>query len=332
MTISVRPGPASGRVLASTARWSRTAAAVVAGIGLSVVPAPAAASVVVLTISGIGLMAGLPHGSVDHTLTSSLSGRPVWLVTGSYAATAVLAYVLLSTTGPIGWGVIVVLSVAHFGAGEVQMLRALTDWRPGRIATAATAVAGTGALLLPLARSGNQLRAVAAALSPGLADVLGADPLRLSITAVWVLAAIIAVTAVVRARRPVIAVDLALVGALGAFAPPLMAFAVWFGAWHSLRHTGRLLTLEPRCAALLAIDEPRKALAALARQALWPTTVAVTVLAALTALTANAPDPVAALAQTLRVLLALTVPHMLIVTWLDRQPAAAAVPDHPTSR
>ena len=289
------------------------------GVGLTLVPATAAAPVV-LAISAGGLLAGLPHGAIDHVLTSRLLRCPLWQATAGYAALALLAYVALLAGGGLALAAAVVASVVHFGLGESQTQRALTGWSPGRVVSMATAIAGTGALLLPLARSGDQLREIATAISPWLADLIVAAPLRVAVAVVWTLAALITATAAQRAHQRQITADVALVALLGATAPPLMAFAIWFGGWHAIRHMARLLTVEPRCAALLAAGQPRRAATTLARQAIWPSLAAAAVLAVLIIGTVAAPDLDTAIAQTLRVLLALTVPHMLIVLCLDQHP------------
>jgi beta-carotene 15,15'-dioxygenase len=286
------------------------------GVAVGLLP-PGAATTVVFVICGIGLAAGLPHGAIDHELTAALSRRPPWLIAAAYAATALLAYVLLATAGPIAWVAMIVISVVHFGLGEVQLHRSLDRWEPGPLVWAAVAVSGTGALLLPLARSGDALRTVAATISPGLALALDAPWLRTGMVVTWAAAAVVAAAASLRARRPLIALDIVLIGALGAFAPPLMAFATWFGGWHSLRHVGRLLTLDPRSARLLAAGRPGRAVALLTRRAAWPTAAALTVLTTLIVYTATSPDLAVSLAQTLQVLLALTIPHMLITGWID---------------
>jgi beta-carotene 15,15'-dioxygenase len=304
------------------ARWSRVVvgAAAVSGAGLTVLPATASAPFV-LAISAGGLLAGLPHGAIDHALTSRFLRLPLWQATAGYAAVAALAYVALRAGGGLALAVVVVVSVAHFGLGESQTQRALTGWSPGRVVSLSMAIAGTGALLLPLARSGDQLRGIATTVSPWLADLLVTTPLRVAVASVWALAALITVTAAQRAHQRQVAVDVALVALLGVTAPPMMAFAIWFGGWHAIRHMARLLTVEPRCAALLAAGQPRRAAAALARQATWPSLAAATFIAVLILGTAAAPDLDTALAQALRVLLALTVPHMLVVFCLDRRPA-----------
>jgi len=115
----------------------------------------------------------------------------------------------------------------------------------------------------------------------------------------------------------VVLLDLVLVGALGALLPPLVAFAVWFGGWHALRHAGRLLVAEPGCATLVDAGRTRDAVLRLARMAALPTVAALATLVVIATLTVTATDGAGSVAEALRVLLALTVPHMLVVLWID---------------
>ncbi len=306
-------------VMTIAAIWSRrlvVAALVIAAVA-SLLPA-GAQQVVVLVLAAAGLLAGLPHGSVDHRLAAQLTGRPVLVVGACYAAVAVLTWVLLMTTGLLALVPVLALSLVHFGLGELEVVRATTGWRPSRAVSVALAVAGTGALLLPLARSGVQLAGVAVSISPSLGALLTLWPGRAAVAAVWALAAAVTVVAAARAGQHGVVLDVLLVGALGALAPPLVAFGVWFGGWHALRHCARLLTADGPSAALLAAGEQRQAVRALTRASALPTLAAVLVLAGLVTAAVSAADPDAALGTTLLVLLALTVPHMLVVLGIDR--------------
>jgi Brp/Blh family beta-carotene 15,15'-monooxygenase len=327
------PGTTAGRTPLTTAatwsRWVLSGTAVVAGghlIGLPAVPAP-----VVLALAGLGLVAGVPHGAADHAIVARLAGdRPVAAVAAVYAGAAAGVWALLRWADPAALIAVVILSGLHFGLGELEVARRLTGWRPPHLVALAVAVAGTGALLLPLARSGDQLRAVATTVSPGLARALGWAPMQTGLVAVWLLAALVAVVASLRTGHPAVALDVLILGAVGLLAPPLLAFAVWFGGWHSLRHCARLLTIEPGCAALLTTGRRREAVLRLIRLAAVPSLAAWTALAALAWLTASASDPPAVLAQVLRLLLALTVPHALVVLWADRNTRRTDVlPDPP---
>ena len=312
----------------SVSRWV-IAVAVAAAAGAALVAPDGVSASITVSIAAIGFVAGLPHGAVDHVLVSRLGGRSLVAVTTLYAATAGLAWVLLFWAGPIALGAVVALSVVHFGLGELEVHRQ-AGWHPGRGLSVVVAFAGTGALLLPLARSGEVLGDVAAALSPGVAATIGAGEFRAGLAVLWAACGCIALVAALRAGRTMIAVDIVLIGALGAFVPPLVAFAVWFGGWHSVRHAGRLLAVEPDCAALVAAGRTGAAVRHLAWLAVLPSAAALTVVVALVVVVAATPDQTAATAETLRILLALTVPHMVVVGWLDhrdgRRTATAGVP------
>ncbi len=310
----------SAVLLAAGTRWSRrlVVGTVALSIAASLLPS-AAHDVFVLVLVTLGLLAGLPHGSVDHRLAASLTGRPALVVATGYAAVAALTWVLLATVGLAALVPVLALSLVHFALGELEVLRATTGWHPSPAAAVAAAVAGTGALLLPLARSDAQMIEVAASISPALGALLSMGPSRIALVAVWVLAAAGAAVPAVRAGRPAVVVDIVLIGALGALAPPLVAFAVWFGGWHALRHCARVLTVDGPSAALIAEGQTRRAVGALARAAAGPTLAAVVVLVGLVLAAATSADPAAAVGTTLLVLLALTVPHMLVVLVMDHR-------------
>ncbi len=136
--------------------------------------------------------------------------------------------------------------------------------------------------------------------------------------AAWVVAAVVAVTTALRSGHRTVALDIVLIGLLGAVAPPLVAFAVWFGGWHALRHCARMLTVEPGCAELVATGRRARGGAALRRSCRVAVRRGLTAVAALGWFTVVAPDPTTIVAEVLRLLLALTVPHMVVVLWLDR--------------
>lgn len=270
-----------------------------------------------LACAALGLVIGLPHGAVDHLLAARMSRRPAVVAASVYGAVALAAWAALLLWGPIALTAVLALSVVHFALGEWEVVAAETGWTPSRPIAAAVALAGTGALLLPLARVGDPLREVADAVCPGLGDLLAAEPVRLAVAALWACAAAVAAVAAARDRQGAVLVDLAVIALAGALLPPLMAFGLWFGCWHGLRHLGRLLTLEPGCALLVAAGDGRGAVRRLAAVAALPTVAAAGVTAVLVAVTITDPDPTAALGGSLIVLLALTVPHMLVVLGID---------------
>ena len=308
------------RFLAAAATWSRWLAlgTVLLAAG-SISWLPASTAPVALVVAGVGFAAGVPHGAIDHLMASRLTGgRSIMVVAAAYAGLAAVAWALMAWAGPVALLSVVALSALHFGLGELEVARELTGWRPRPIPAAAIVVAGCGALLLPLARSGDQVKTVASAVSPEVALLIGAAWVQVGLVAAWAVAAVVAVTSAVRSGHRTVALDIVLIGLLGALAPPLVAFALWFGGWHALRHCARMLTVEPGCAELVAAGRRLAAVRRFAGLAAWPSVAALTVVAALGWFTVVAPDPTTFVAEVLRLLLALTVPHMVVVMWLDR--------------
>lgn len=284
-------------------------------VGLPAVPAP-----VVLAVAGLGLVAGVPHGAADHVIaTRPAGGTHMVLFVTAYAGLTAAVWALLRWAGPTALIAVVAFSALHFGLGELEVTRRLTGWRPRASVTSAIVVAGSGALLLPLARGSDQLSAVARSVSPGLARVLDWAPGQAGLLVTWLLAALVVVIAALRSAHFGVALDVVIVGAVGMLTPPLLAFAVWFGGWHSLRHFTRMLSIEPGCAALLSAGRRRAAGQRLIRLAAMPSLAAWTALGALGWFTVTAPNPTGFVAEVLRLLLALTVPHALVVLWADRQ-------------
>ncbi len=314
--------------MATAATWSRCvllATALAAG-GFGIGPATISAPVA-LVVAGLGFAVGVPHGAADHVIATRLaSGRPIALVATMYGCLAGCAWALLRWADPTALIVAVALSALHFGLGELEVIHRLSRWWPRPAMAAAIVVAACGALLLPLARCGAQLSAVATAVSPNLATAIVQTPVQQGMVAVWLLAAFVVIVGSLRSGHPAVALDVVIVGAVGMLAPPLVAFAVWFGGWHALRHCGRLLTVEPGCVALLNVGRPGAAVLRLIRLAALPSAAAWTVLAALGWFTVAASDPTAVVADVLRLLLALTVPHAVVVLWLDRAGTGGAGP------
>jgi len=302
------------------ARWSRWlvfAALVMSAahfFGLPAITGPVA-----LIVAGLGFLVGVPHGAADHVMAARLSGgRSMVGLAVVYGVMAAAAWALLEWGGLPALIVVVALSAVHFGLGEFEVGRQLTGWPSGRWIAIAIAIAGCGAVVLPLARSGDQLTGVAAAISPGLAPLIAGKPLEITLAAVWLAAAVVAVIAALWSGHLWAALDIVLVGALGMIAPPLIAFAVWFGGWHAIRHCARMLTVEPECAALVNSGRDRAAVLRLIRLAALPSAAALATVLALGWITVTASDPTVVVAEILRLLLALTVPHMVVVWWLDR--------------
>lgn len=247
---------------------------------------------------------GLPHGAVDHLAWGWARGevRPRAAVVAGYAAAAVAA-VGVALLAPVpAVLVLLALAAAHFAEGEAGWAR-LTGRSP---AWPAAVASGLAVVVLPVVLRPAEVRPLLAALDPGLpAVVLSARTPLLALTALAVAVGLLAV----RHDRTRL-LELALVVAVAAVLPPLAAFAAWFAGWHAVRHTARLVLLDPR--------GPDGGLRRFAGAAALPTCLALVGTAALALL-------LGVTGGLLVALLALTVPHTAVVARLPVREVAQQV-------
>jgi Brp/Blh family beta-carotene 15,15'-monooxygenase len=296
-------------------------AALLALLALSVL-APREAAALAVPMAVTGALIGLPHGAVDHLVPwwwdggRSAPRRALLLLVAGYALAAVAAAAALLLAPTPTLAAALALSAIHFGRGEV------VAWaeRAGRPAPRPSAD------LLPCAAHGLAVVGLLAwrdpattdpwlrLLSPAVADAaLASRPAGLLLVAVLVGASTGWLVLCGRTRD---AGELVLLAAVFAVAPPLAAFGVYFGLWHAVRHTGRLLDL-----ARAAGGETRwrPAVVRLARASALPSAAALAAVAALWLL-----GDTAGLQAQVSILLALTFPHAAVVWGLDRRRASPA--------
>ena len=267
-----------------------------------------------------GLLAALPHGAVDHLLPGRCLGWGTPRLAAfaiAYAVVAAAAWLLFhAAPGPSLLG-FVLLSAWHFGSGET-VFAARRAGRPVQRAGTAAAVLGSLVLLVPLARGAEEAAPVVADVVPGST---GAVPPGLT-TAVLVVV-LPAASALVLVRtleeRWLEAAEIGALLVLVLVVPPFAAFGVYLGCWHSVRHVARLVADDPASAADLAIGRTGAPLLRFAVAAALPTT-AVLVVSAL--LWSAADGWRGLLTTTLPLVAALTLPHALVVGWLDRTDSA----------
>jgi Brp/Blh family beta-carotene 15,15'-monooxygenase len=314
LTTSIRPelAPVAARVASSSGP-----AAMVAVLAAAAVPGLLDTGLLWVVLAG-GLLVGVPHGAVDHLVPEWLLGRRLPV---AQAAAGLIAYV--TTAAGFFWFlrvaplpstvVFLVVSAAHFGAGDVEF-HALRRAETPRYRPLAVAAFGLPTVALPIAVHVDQVEPVLSALAPGLATLVGPEVRILLVTVTVAAAAITAWRASMAGDRHLV-LDLIVLVAVFTFAPPLAAFAGYFGFWHAARHVGRLLSLDPRNAADLANDRIGRPLWRFARLAALPTVASLLVLAGLWWGAGGAEGLVSA---HLGLLAALTMPHVAVVAWLDR--------------
>jgi len=263
-----------------------------------------------------GLLIGLPHGAVDHLLPAHRLGWGLPRLGAfalAYASLAALGFLLFQAAPGPALVVFVLLSAWHFGTGET----AFADLRARRTVTRrpiTAAVLGGVVLLVPLVRGSTEAAAVIAAVVPGSDGVLP-SAVATVVLAVVVPAAVLLAASLLLAGRGLEALEVLALLALALLAPPFAAFGVYFGAWHSLRHLARVVAEDPVNAGELSAGRLGRPLRRFAAQAALPT---VAVLVAIGVLWSTTDGWLGFVATDIPLLAALTVPHALVVTWLDR--------------
>jgi Brp/Blh family beta-carotene 15,15'-monooxygenase len=271
------------------------------------------------------LTIGIPHGAVDHliTLPSLTTGQRVVFFSSYLGMVGLVIWAILSAN-VLGFQLVVLMSAIHFGLGDAAFVSELharkSDTRPFPKLPFAIA-SGFTPVVIPLvsAQSTQALEAVNPKLvdwSMGFAPVLFVAMTAISCAAIiWMLAL----------KRYQEAIDLGLLLTLSLVAPPLLAFAIYFGLWHAMRHTVRV-SLELR-KSQIAHGQGRPA------KAFWqavlagiPALILVLGFVFYLAVTEGTDLSTELLWYGLVVVWALTVPHMLLTLRLDVKALGAGTP------
>ena len=269
-----------------------------------------------LVLATIALAIGIPHGALDHLVTLP-KAAPVRmaLFIMLYVAIALLAIYAILRWNVWGFIFVVLMSATHFGIGDAAFLSE-KDSLDGssRIPTWFYApAAGLLPVAIPLvnSRSTDALEKV----NPALINWHSGFTTEI-LMAVAVITTL-SLLALLQRKRYRDALDILLLAALASFAPPLVAFAVYFGCWHAMRHTARLTSLLPNSESAYLRGRPGQAFAAAVipgLPALVGTFIFVIVLAGFSQ--QDLSDKF--LWLTLVTIWALTVPHMIVTARLDR--------------
>ena len=263
------------------------------------------------------LAIGIPHGALDHLVTLPKS-QPLKmaLFVAIYVAIALIAIWAILQWSVWGFIAVVAMSATHFGIGDSAFISELDHLKgaaqPFPVWAYAPA-AGALPVLIPLvnSRSTEALTRVNDDLINWhhgfTSEIQIAVALITTLSALWLLSK----------RRYRDFLDLALLATLASIAPPLVAFAVYFGCWHAMRHTARLTSLLPRSIASYNDGKSWSAFIAAVIPGL-PALVGTLIFVAL--LAGFSQDNVSDnfLWLTLVTIWALTVPHMIVTAKLDR--------------
>ena len=259
---------------------------------------------------------GLPHGALDlrigrQHLAPRLGRRWLPAFATLYLGLALLVVVAWWAAPAPALAAFLAVSAWHFGAGDRAALPGSAH-PAGEILLRGSLPVAAPILFHP--RESAELLGLllpetqAAALPQIVLGASSAAPLyALGLTAAALLTALRALRE--RDSRPArVALEIVVLTALFAVAPPLLAFSLYFCAWHAPRHVLEVLSRGGR---LHASD-----LLAGARSAAGPTLAALAIAGLCLVALAPGLDPRTALARVLFIgMAALTVPHMALAAW-----------------
>jgi len=266
----------------------------------------------------VALALGIPHGAVDHlTLTRRLPMNQLVGLGLVYLLIAVLAVIAILLAPGIAFMIVIVMTVWHFGTGDVEAMQEIDGSPPERGFTwylHAIAV-GSAPVILPL--TSPAAISTLNAIQPRLADFF--TPTVILVVRVGVLTLIIsALLVLIHQERIRATIELALLAALGFFVAPLFAFAIYFTFWHALRHTARLAKYKYG-------NSSPASIARTFAQGLPSLIGFIVIVTALVFFTSPGMWSGSWLWFCLAVVWGLTVPHMLAVSAFDRRQRSHAL-------
>ena len=269
-----------------------------------------------VVIAVIALAIGIPHGALDHLVTlPKAQPKKMALFIIVYVAVAIVAVIGILKFNIVGFIVVLFMSAIHFGIGDAAFINEIDKRSEGTKKLNRwfyIPAAGFTPVFIPLVNSAST--EALASVNPALINWhQGLDSqILFTITAF----ALLAIGVMVFDKRYREALDLIVLLLLAHLAPPLIAFAVYFGCWHAMRHTARLTLSLPRCVENITQGMLRKAFSNAVIPGL-PALIGTFVVAGLLALSGqDFTDEFFWMA--LVVVWALTVPHMAVTAKLDR--------------
>jgi len=271
-----------------------------------------------LVLALVALLVGIPHGAIDHLITIPRTSRLKFAlyITG-YILIAILAGWAIATWNLVGFQLVVMMSALHFGFGDAAYRNEESEYLgkekfPLWIESIYAIPAGFLPVLLPLtdSRTLETLERIQPTLinwAGERVEILRNGTLVLGILSIFILTF---------TQHFSHAIDLTLLLLLSIIAPPLIAFAVYFGFWHAIRHTARLVPKLESAMFFIKQGKWQRAIGAAVIPGLYA--IAGTFLLAI-ALIIFYPDKFSSsvLWSTLVIIWALTVPHMATTSRFD---------------
>jgi Brp/Blh family beta-carotene 15,15'-monooxygenase len=233
-----------------------------------------------------------------------------------YVLIAIAAVWAILKWNVLGFQLVVIMSAAHFGVGDAAFIaeseRLNNGARKSVIDRLIYAIpAGLLPVFIPL--TSEQTNSALAEVNPKLINWAGSSTNIIHLLVL--LTAVISLLILVIKKDMKSATDLALLSLLATLTPPLVAFAIYFGLWHALRHTARLTLNLNKSEIAFQNNQPMRAFMQAVVPGI-PALIGTFIVAAI--LAAANPDNSRLLWSILVVIWALTVPHMMVTGKLDK--------------
>jgi Brp/Blh family beta-carotene 15,15'-monooxygenase len=250
---------ALSQIYQGSARFSRVMAAAAillfAGLQFTNIEITMNAQVVLAVFA---LAIGIPHGAIDHLITIPRDSTKRFIIfIALYTLIAIIAALAIAQWNLVGFQLVVLMSALHFGFGDSAYANE-SQAAAGKNGYSNLVLAGyaipAGFLPVVLPLTDKRTLDVLQELNLALINWAGTftNLLRNSTLAVAVFSILfLAVT-----KNYELAVDLILLLALSFIVPPLVAFAVYFGLWHAIRHTARLVPKLPSAMQKVSSGKP----------------------------------------------------------------------------
>lgn len=300
-------------------RWSRYGA--LAGIALVVIVQIFFGEINLSTQLAIALMAlvvGIPHGAIDHLIAipSEPKGRFIAYIAG-YVAIALLAGWAIATWNLIGFQVVVLMSALHFGFGDASFINedmVAQDKEKNSFATEILYALPAGFLPVILPLTDTRTLDALERINPALDNWAG-EQLSL-FRNLTLLLGLTSFLYLFLTKKFSMAIDIFILAVLALITPPLIAFAIYFGFWHALRHTARLVPKLPKAHRHIVSGDWHKAIWSVVFPGLYA--IAGTLVIAIGLMIFNPENFSSSLLwSTLVIIWALTVPHMATTAKFD---------------
>ena len=269
------------------------------------------------------LAIGIPHGAVDHLVALPKTTKPkLLLLIIGYVLIAVAAVFAILHWNKLGFQLVLAMSALHFGFGDAAFIAELDrlENRPRmrqKVQNMFAISSGIIPVFIPLLKDSTKsaLQEINPLLITWASEV--APQIRFLIGFFFAVTLIL----LIKDNRIRELVDLIFLAGLAIVAPPLVAFALYFGCWHATRHTARLTLLLPKSVKAAQENKPKKSFISAVIPGL-PALFGTVFFAFIIFLRDKSDLDASYLWYLLVVVWALTVPHMIVTSKIDQKALA----------